>query len=335
MEPKVRVQVPATSANLGPGLDVLGLALDLQSSFEFEVLETPGKLDISYTGLGQGEVALNEDNLVYQAALRIFELAGRPVPPLRIAIDNPIPLARGLGSSAAAIVGGMVAADALIGRLYGSDAGLGQQSVLAAATAMEGHPDNVAPALLGGVTVSVMTAPNSTSAAHAAAVGELPQVHCYRFIPPGRLRLAVAVPEFPLATREARRCIPATVATRDAVFNVGRAALMVAALTSGRWDLLTEACRDKLHQPYRAELVPGLQSVIDAALEAGAQGAALSGAGPSVIAFIGRDDAAAAAEKPAVVPAAVARAMADAFRDAGVDCRTVVAGVAEGGAKVA
>lgn len=302
------VRVPATSANLGPGLDVLGLALDLHLSVEIEPCRTG--IEIQFSGVGQDEVALDGTNLVARAALHVFDVAGRRPPGLRLRVENQIPLARGLGSSAAAIVGGMVAADRLLGELHGPSARLAPQRLLAAAAAMEGHPDNVAPALFGGVTVTV---------------GGPDAVHCHRFLPPGRLRLALAIPEFPLATERARQVMPRSVPLPDAVFNIGRAALMVAALMSGRWELLPAACQDRLHQPHRARLIPGLSDVIDAGLRAGARAAALSGAGPSVLAIVDAGEGGSAAP-------AVARAMAEAFADNGIDCRTIVAGIAADGA---
>lgn len=300
--------MPATSANLGPGLDVLGLALDLHTTIEMEPADRG--VSVEFTGLGQGEVALDGSNLIVRAAQRVFERAGKPAPGLRLRVENRIPLARGLGSSAAAIAGGMAAADVLLSELYGPEASLGPDRLLAAAAEMEGHPDNVAPALFGGVTV---------------AVGAPGRVHWHRFVPPGRLRIALAIPEFPLATERARQVMPRTVSLTDAVFNVGRAALMVAALMAGRWDLLRAACEDRLHQPHRAGLIPGLQEVIAAALDSGALAAALSGAGPSVLAIVDPSDGGPGAS-------AVAKAMAEAFADNGIDTRTIVAGIAPHGA---
>lgn len=307
----VRVRVPATSANLGPGLDVLGLAIDLHSSVE---IAEGSELSIEHYGLGQGEVPLSPENLVYRAACRVFDDAGRHPKNIRLRFHNRIPLARGLGSSSAAIVGGMVAADALLGVIFGPGARLGSERILHLAAEMEGHPDNVAPALLGGVTV---------------AVGSPGNVSFHHFIPPGRLRLVLAIPEFPLATSQARKCIPQTVDVRDAVYNVGRSALMVAALMAGRWDLLPEACRDRLHQPFRAGLIPGFEEVLEAARDSGAAAVALSGAGPSILAIVDGER-----RGPDGGPRAplVARAMAEVFLDHGVDCRTLIAGIAPRGA---
>ncbi len=309
----VKVRVPATSANLGPGLDVLGLAIDLHSTVE---MEEASSLSIEHLGLGQGEVPLTQENLVYRAACRVFDDAGRHPKNIRLRFENRIPLARGLGSSSAAIVGGMVAADTLLGKIFGSGTQLGRERLLHLAAEMEGHPDNVAPALLGGVTV---------------AVGSAGNVSFHQFLPPGRLRLVLAIPEFPLATSQARQCIPRTIDVKDAVYNVGRAALMVAALMAGRWDLLPEACRDRLHQPYRAGLIPGFDDVLQAAQARGAAAVALSGAGPSILAIVDGNR-----KGPDGGPAAplVARAMSEAFLDHGVDCRTLIAGVSPTGAVV-
>lgn len=305
----IRVRVPATTANLGPGLDVLGLALDLHSAVEIAPAEDG--VTVTYHGTGEAEVPLGADNLVVRAAEALFARQGVRPDGYRLVIENPIPLARGLGSSAAAIVGGIVAANRLVAELAGPAAAASNDELLALATAMEGHPDNVAPALLGGVTV---------------AVQDEGKVHVHSFQPPDRLRLVLAIPEFPLSTMKAREVMPERVTLSDAVFNVGRASLMVTALLSGRFDLLAVACDDRLHQPYRSRLIPGLPEVVAAARAAGAAAAFLSGAGPSVVAMI---------ESGKQSPGAVGRAMTDAFMSHGVHARTLVAGGARYGAATA
>jgi homoserine kinase len=261
----ITVRVPATSANLGPGFDALGLALRLHNVLTIESASDP---EISIEGEGEKTLPRDPSHLAYQAAmavaLRAGEAAGSQViRAFRLTQHNTIPLGRGLGSSAAAIVGGAVAANALLGRP------LDQQALLDLATDMEGHPDNVAPALLGGLVVCTRS-PSG--------------VRWMRLAPPS-LKVVLAVPDYPVSTEEARRRLPARVPFTDAVFNVTRAALLVAALTGGRSDLLDEATQDRLHQPYREQLVPGLTEVFSAARRAGAYGVALSGSGPAVLAF--------------------------------------------------
>ena len=280
----ITVHVPATSANLGPGFDALGLALRLHNTLTIEPASTP---EISIEGEGEKTLPRDPTHLAYQAAMAIAERAGiaSAARAFRLTQHNVIPLARGLGSSAAAIVGGAVAANALLGRP------LDEQALLDLATEMEGHPDNVAPALFGGLVVCTRS-PSG--------------VRWMRLAPPP-LKVVLAVPDYPVSTEEARRRLPARVPFPDAVFNVTRTALLVAALTGGRPDLLDEATQDRLHQPYREQLVPGLTEVFAAARRAGAYGVALSGSGPAVLAF---------GEAPGIGPA-----MARAFEAAGATSR--------------
>jgi homoserine kinase len=261
----VTVRVPATSANLGPGFDALGLALRLHNTLVIEPASSP---EIEIEGEGQKTLPRDPSHLAYRAAVavaaRAEETGAAPaVQAFRLRQRNAIPLARGLGSSAAAIVGGAVAANALLGHP------LDDQALLDLATELEGHPDNVAPALLGGLVVCTRTGTG---------------VRWMRLAPPS-LKVVLAVPDYPVSTEEARRRLPARVPFPDAVFNVTRTALLVAALTGGRPDLLDEATQDRLHQPYREHLVPGLNEVFSAARRAGAYGVALSGSGPAVLAF--------------------------------------------------
>ena len=282
----IRVRVPATSANLGPGFDALGLALRLYNTL---TLEPAGHPEIEIEGEGAGTLPRDAAHLAYQAALAVAARAegggAAGTRAFRLRQQNQIPLASGLGSSAAAIVGGAVAANALLG------APLGRQALLDLAAEMEGHPDNVAPALFGGLVVCARTATG---------------VRWIRLAPPP-LNVVLAVPDYHVSTDEARRRLPARVPFPDAVFNVARATLLVAALTGGRPDLLDEATQDRLHQPYRETLVPGLSDVFAAARRAGAYGVALSGSGPTVLAF---------GDAPEIGPA-----MAQAFRAAGAACR--------------
>jgi len=268
---RVHVQVPATTANLGAGFDVLGLALALYNEIELSTTERP---TIEIEGLGADELPRDDRNLVRRAIARLAAELGREAPVLGVRQVNRIPLERGLGSSAAAIVGGLVGASALLGW------NPPEEVLLRVAVEVEGHPDNVVPALRGGVTVSYRAE------------------EAWRYIrlePPPELRVALAVPEYTVSTERARALLPPEVPRQDALFNVSRSALFVAALASGDLRHLGAAMEDRLHQPYRARLVPGMQGAIEAALRAGAWGAALSGAGPTIVA-LASDAAPAAAE---------------------------------------
>jgi homoserine kinase len=265
----VRVKVPATSANLGPGFDVLGLALDYCNEVELSAWDSPSlsPVTVEVEGEGASRLPLDRTNLVYRMARLTLDRIGKPVTSLRVKMTNRIPLARGLGSSSAAIVGGILAANAGCGNV------LSMEEMLRLAVEEEGHPDNVAPALMGGLCVS--------SFSDGA-------VRCVPWKEPALfqgLRAVVCVPAFELATRAARAVLPESVSRSDAVFNASRVALFLSALGKKRYDLLASAMEDRLHQPYRQKLVPGLSAVIAAARKAGAYGAALSGAGPSVLAL--------------------------------------------------
>lgn len=265
---RVSVEVPATSANLGAGYDCIGLALDMTNRIELEVRGwSRSGIELTVEGEGAGELSADHDNRFIrglESALR----AGRGELPegagWRISMTNRIPLARGLGSSAAASVAGVVAGNALLGEPFGSS------DLLRLATEIEGHPDNAGPALLGGFVVA----------------GAFDDVHeAIRFDAPRDLRCVVFIPELRLETRAMREILPAAVPRDDAVANVGRVALGVAGLATGRVDLLGVLTRDRLHEPYRAEVYPQLPLLVQAAREAGALGACLSGAGSAIIAF--------------------------------------------------
>ncbi len=295
MEATVTVRVPGTTANCGPGFDTVGIACTIYNDLTLTLGDRPG-FTLAVTGEGAGSIPANERNIAYQAVGAVLKKVGVDSPGISIAMHNNIPLARGLGSSAAAIVGGLVAANAATGGKLDND------ELLAMATVLEGHPDNVAPAIFGGITVSF-------------TAGGVPQT--LRFTPPEPLRLIVAVPDFGLSTKAARQVLPKTVPYADAVFNVSRAALLVGALCQGKLDHLRVALEDRLHQPYRAKLIPGMDDVLAAAVENGALGAALSGAGPCLIAFARR-------ETPGDIGAAMVAAFArhgvkSAYRDLDID----------------
>lgn len=263
---RVVVDTPASTANLGAGYDALALALELVDRIELEVAAGPG-LAIEIEGEGRETLPTGPENRFAVALETGLRWALGEVPSdvgWRVKMRNDIPLLRGLGSSAAATVAGLVAANALAGDP------LDERRLLGLAMQLEGHADNAAAALLGGFVVV------------AATEGHAQAIH---FDPPARLRCVFFVPSVELPTSRMRAVLPAQVPHRDAAFNVGRAALAVAAFASGRIDLLRLATEDRLHQPYRNEVFPALPALIGAALEGGALGACLSGSGSSVVAF--------------------------------------------------
>lgn len=306
----IKVSVPATSANLGPGFDTLGVALDVRNIIAMDETGILDDVVIQVEGAGGGSLERPEQNMVYQAARKVFERLAYQPNGLLIREQVAIPVARGMGSSAAAIVGGLVAANGLVAQRTGRP-GLTRDELLAMAVAIEGHPDNVTPAMVGGFTVSCMDE-------------ERGPLHV-RFDPPPGLRAVIVMPEVQVVgnkTEQSRGVLPTAVTLQDAVYNLNRTALLVAALAKGRIDLLSVATQDRLHQPYRAALTPGLRSVLQAALAAGAKGVALSGAGPSVLAFVEEE------AEPVI------RAMEGAFQWAGSDARSLVADLSRSGAVV-
>ncbi|WGX94887.1 homoserine kinase [Nocardioides sp. L-11A] len=264
VEGPARVRVPATSANLGPGFDTLGLALDLHDRLEAEV--TAGGLVVEVRGYGEGEVPLDDRHLVVRAMRATFDRLGKQPPGLRLSCTNVIPHARGLGSSSAAIVAGVWLARELVagGRLLLDDAAL-----LDLAARLEGHPDNVAPALLGGFVISGQDADGSFWAVPGS-------------VDP-RVGVVVFVPTTPVETEAARGLLPAVVPHGDAAANAGRAALLVAALSSHPEELL-RATEDRLHQEYRRPAMPASLALVEE-LRADGIPAVISGAGPTVLAF--------------------------------------------------
>lgn len=256
---QVAVRVPATTANLGPAFDCLGIALGLYNEISLEVAT---QLEVTVEGEGTGQLPQDAQNLVFQAAHLLSEHTGRALPNLRIRQFNGIPVSSGLGSSAAAVVGGLLGADLLLGTH------LSREELLALATLLEGHADNVAAALYGGIVLV------NERGGHQF-VEQMP-------LPP--LRMVVVLPAFDLPTREARAVLPANVPLRDAVFNIGRTALLVWALTQGDQAQLRLAMEDRLHQPYRIPLIPGMTEAFEVARRAGAA-VGLSGAGPSLLAI--------------------------------------------------
>jgi homoserine kinase len=266
MPESVTVRVPATSANLGPGFDSLGLALAITQDVTLALGQQP-------------EAADGLQRLVLDAARAAYRLARVEVPELRVSTTPTIPLGRGLGASAAGRAAGIVGANALMGERLTSD------QMLALGAGLEGHADNMAPALFGGLRVVVRDGDGYRHIAATLAAG---------------LRVVLFVPDFEMPTAESRKSLPATVSREDAVHNIGRAALLVAALARGEWEALDLATQDRLHQPARATIFPAMPDIFAAAKAAGALCAYLSGGGSTVAAFaVDREDAIAAAMKDA------------------------------------
>jgi homoserine kinase len=257
----MRVRVPASSANLGPGFDALGLALGVYLTCTFEPAE---RLTISVRGRDAHRIPSTDDNLIWQTALRVAQDVGQPLPPIALEIDNDIPIEKGLGSSAAALTAGVVIADQLLGLHWKP------HRILDEAARIEGHPDNVAACVLGSIVASAIDAGGVARAVRL----ELPASY----------GVAVVVPDFELPTSQARAVLPDTYSRQDAVFNVQRSALLIAALSTGTTSAFPAAFEDRLHQPYRFPLVPGLEEIVKLRAP-GLLGCALSGAGPSVLVF--------------------------------------------------
>lgn len=283
------VRAPATSANLGAGFDCLGLALDLWN----EVSAIPGRLSPD-----------DESNLILRAARATYGGVGARYPGFELVCTNRIVFNRGLGSSAAAIVSGVLLANQCLG------APLDTQAVLDLATQLEGHPDNVAPCLLGGARVALRVSDGRVVQAPVSVARPLTAV-CF-------------VPELGIVTSHARGLLPSMVSLNDAVFNVGRASLLVAALGSGQYELLAEATRDRLHQPFRLPLFPAGAALLDSAMQAGALAAFVSGAGPTLLALCSSD----------AQTAAVGEAFAVAARELEVPGSVMSFGLSDRGAHV-
>ncbi len=261
LETSSRVRVPASSANLGPGFDALGLGLDLYLECRFRVSPS---LSIRVTGRDAHTISTDTDNLIWQTALRVASDVGKPMPPIDLEIANDIPLGKGLGSSAAALTAGVVIASEVLGLNWD------EHKVLDEAARIEGHPDNVAACVLGAIVASAI---DSEGRARAVRLDLNPHYS-----------VAVVVPDYVLSTSKAREVLPTTYSRADAVFNVQRSALLIVALATGVTSAFPTALEDRMHQPYRFPLVPGLEEI--SKLRApGLLGCALSGAGPSILVF--------------------------------------------------
>ncbi|MFH1258956.1 MAG: homoserine kinase [Elusimicrobiota bacterium] len=301
---KIKVKVPASSANLGPGFDVLGIALQLYNEVEIEELKSPKKLSIEIDGEGKDTLARDKKNIVYRAVEKIYQRVGKKMPPLSLRLTNRIPLARGLGSSASAIIGGMAAANELLGKK------LSLEEILKEALVMEGHPDNLVPALVGGLCIcykkdELQAIPTlrpgnkargglyqsfrrGSSLAVKNGVSKAQSNEQIRYVKISQLpnwKVVVCIPQYEVSTALARKILLDKISRKDVVFNLSRVALLINAFMSGDKCLLETAMEDRLHQTARVKLVRGMDDVFSAAWQAGALGVALSGSGPTIIAF--------------------------------------------------
>lgn len=261
---QVTVSVPATTANLGVGFDCLGAALSMANEFQFVKVETNTKLKILVEGEEASKVGTGQNNLLYRAILYLYHKLEQIPPNLEITIKLGVPLSRGLGSSATAIVGGLLGANSLAGNPFN------RSQIMQMAIAIEGHPDNVVPALLGNCLLSVQ---------------EAEQWHISPIPWHQDLIPVVAIPDFELSTKEARSVLPHEYSRSDAIFNISRMGLLIRALATNNEEWLKTALVDKLHQPYRQQLIVGYNEVREAAIAAGAYGVVISGAGPTLLAL--------------------------------------------------
>ncbi|NJL90654.1 MAG: homoserine kinase [Coleofasciculaceae cyanobacterium SM2_1_6] len=314
MNDRITITVPATTANLGAGFDCLGAALSLYNKFTFTRFtridpetspkpEATNPLKIRVTGLEAARVATDSSNLAYQAFCAVYQFLGQPVPGVAIDLELGIPLARGLGSSATALVGGLLGANYLAGQP------LSLLEIQNLAIDLEGHPDNVVPALVGGCRLSATREDGSWE---ICDVPWLPEI-----IP------VVAVPNFELATAAARAVLPSTYSRSDAIFNVAHLGLLLRGLGTGKEPWLRAALQDRIHQPYRQSLIVGYQEVWKMAIDQGAYGLVISGAGPTLLALTNQEQA-----KP------VGAAIATTWQNFGVEAEVHILKVEEKGATI-
>lgn len=266
---KITVTIPASTTNIGCGFDCLGLALSLYNTVEVEKIKGD-EVIVEIEGEGRKLIPTNEENIIFPALKMVFDRVGEKLKGLRIKEVNRIPLEKGLGSSAATRLGGIVAASCLL------KANLDTREILKMAVSLEGHPDNVAASLLGGFVAVTFCETDPVWV-------KLPV--------PETLRVVIVIPDKKILTRRARRVLPEKISFSDAVFNLSRLAILVPSLSQGIWENLALATQDKLHQPYRTSLLPEMEDVFEAALDAGAKGVFLSGAGSGVAAFSFEDKA--------------------------------------------
>lgn len=258
----IKVKVPATTANMGPGFDSIGMALQIYNIVYAE--EIPSGLEIIIQE-GSGEIPTDESNLIYQTILKFYNIIGRPVPGIRLIQQDHIPHTRGLGSSAACIVAGLHIANAM------SHSFFSKEELVQIAAQLEGHPDNTTPAILGGMTIGAMDEKDMKYVKVKVAEN---------------IHFAVMIPDFTLSTELARSVIPKQISLKDGVFNSSRAALLAASMITGDFDNLPMAMQDRFHEPYRQKLIPNMSEIMEEARKHGAKGVFLSGAGPTLIAVI-------------------------------------------------
>lgn len=260
----IKLRIPATSANLGAGFDALGLAMTYYNYVNMEESDT-----VDITALDGLKVPTDKSNLIYESASHLYEICGKTLSGLKIEQTSNIPMARGLGSSSACIVAGLVGANTLLKNPLSAD------ELVDLAAQIEGHPDNTAPALLGGIVTAVFDGR---------------KVHWVKQEVNTKLKFAAIIPDFELKTEKARACLPKEISHKDAVYNLSRAALFSASLLTGKFENLRTACHDRLHQPYRMELIPNCRRVFDIAYNHGAYAAYISGAGPTVMAVVDEEN---------------------------------------------
>jgi len=300
---KITVKVPATSANLGPGFDALGLALDLWNEATF-VSTKDKKIFVTVEGEGIDKLPKDQSNAVVEAALQVYELAGKPCDGLKIHCLNRVPLGSGLGSSSAALLTGMLGANAMLGEPFS------REEILKLAIETEGHPDNVAPAMLGGLVASIIHESHVVSL-RLTLTGQHTPIH-----------ITIVFPDFDFPTKQARALLPKQIDRKDAIYNISRAVIVTEAFRQGDLDMLAEAMTDRLHQPYRIPLIPGAQAAMEAMKAAGASAVALSGAGPSLIAFSTKRET------------SIGKAGQQAFAEAGLSSRVFKLKINRKGAQV-
>jgi homoserine kinase len=299
----VVVDVPATTANLGPGFDCLGAALDLGNRFALQVVDGGAeRFDLIIEGSEGSHLRGGPDNLVYRAAQRVWREAGIEPVALEARVQLAVPPARGLGSSATAIVAGLIGANALVGEP------LSTEKLLELAIDIEGHPDNVVPSLLGGLCLTARTASQRWRVLRCEWAADVQAV--------------VAIPSIRLSTSEARRAMPRSIPIPDAVINLGALTLLLQGLRTGNGDLIADGLHDRIHEPYRWGLIQGGRSVRQAALEAGAWGCVISGAGPTLLALAPPDRA-----------EAISAAMVAAWEREGVSSRGEVLALQDRGSR--
>ena len=261
MSDQIKIKVPASTSNLGPGFDTLSLALDLFNEFTFKITKDGLKINQE----NSSKLPVDSTNLVYRAFCEPFKKLRKTPPGVELNINCQIPLAAGLGSSASAVVSGLFAANTFLDNPFKKD------ELLSLATILEGHPDNAAAAIYGGLTISVTSDE---------------KVFVSQFPWPKELLIIVLIPDFELPTRISRELLPAQIPYGDATFNVSRTAYLLSSLLNKDWEGLKIGFQDRLHQPFRKDLVTGMDEVLNEAIKKGACGATLSGAGPTLVAFV-------------------------------------------------